>query len=67
MQSNPSFQFDENGKKVPIKLEKYKRSTCSEKVTDKVQEVLECFERHGGLYAYVTIKKMIPKYDSAVF
>jgi hypothetical protein len=32
-----------------------------------IQEILEYFERHGGLYAFVTIKKMIPRYESALF
>jgi hypothetical protein len=32
-----------------------------------IQDMLEYFERHGGLYAFVTIKKMIPRYESALF
>lgn len=32
-----------------------------------VQRILEYFETHGGLYGYVTIKKMIPRYESVSF
>lgn len=64
---NPSFKLDESGKVVPIKLAVYKRATNTVNVYGAVQELLEYFEKHGGLYAYVTIKKMMPKYDSAVF
>ena len=32
-----------------------------------VQSVLEYFERHGGLYAFVTIKKLLPRYESVMF
>ena len=32
-----------------------------------VQSVLEYFERHGGLYAFLTIKKLLPRYESVMF
>jgi len=50
-----------------MKLAAYKKITHKADIGELVQEVLEYFERHGGLYALITIKKMIPKYDSAVF
>ena len=32
-----------------------------------INNLLEYFEKHGGLYAFVTIKKLIPRYESALF
>ena len=36
-------------------------------IAQMVQDVLAFWERNGGILAYVTIKKMIPKYESCVF
>lgn len=57
-----------SGPKPFVKLENMK--PCGRNVIDiaaLVQRILEYFETHGGLYGYVTIKKMIPRYESVSF
>mmetsp|Transcript_998 Transcript_998/g.1793 ORF Transcript_998/g.1793 Transcript_998/m.1793 type:complete len:154 (-) Transcript_998:3-464(-) len=56
--------LDGNKKKV-VKLIDLRRNPVD--VGQLVQDTLEYFERHGGLFAYSTIKKMIPKYESCLF
>lgn len=48
-----------------VKLVDLKRQNVN--IGQLVQTMLEYFERHGGLYAYVTIKKLMPKYESCLF
>ena len=48
-----------------VKLINLKRNVVD--ISALVQETLEYFEKHGGLMAYVTIKKMIPRYESCKF
>jgi len=48
-----------------VKLQDLKRNVVD--IEDLIQETLEYFEKHGGLMAFVTIKKMIPRYESCMF
>ena len=50
-----------------MKLEEIKKIRDVPDIEQLCQEVLEYWERNGGILAYVTIKKMIPKYESCVF
>jgi hypothetical protein len=53
------------GDKKIVKLINLKRNVVD--MSALVQETLEYFEKHGGLMAYVTIKKLIPRYESCKF
>lgn len=55
--------FTPDGK--PIKLVNVVRNPVD--IGALIQETLEYFEKHGGLMAYVTIKKLIPRYESCKF
>jgi len=50
-----------------VKLVDLKRSLDKPDLGALIQNILEYFERHGGLHALVTIKKMIPHYESVMF
>ena len=48
-----------------VKLANLRRNVVD--MSALVQSLLEYLERHGGLYAYITIKKLIPRYESVLF
>jgi hypothetical protein len=54
-----------NSENKLLKLSDLKRNKVD--IEALVQETLEYFEKHGGLMAYVTIKKMNPRYESCMF
>jgi len=65
MKFNPQLRRRANSQKKFVKLVDLKRNVVD--IEALVQETLEHFEKHGGIMAYVTIKKMNPRYESCMF
>jgi hypothetical protein len=50
-----------------MKLVELKKTIRTVDIEELIQKLLEYWSKHGGLYAYITIKKLIPKYESGIF
>ena len=62
----PKSSVLEQRTRPPKKLVDLKRTKPGQ-MSELIMEVLEYFEKHGGMYAFVTIKKLMPRYESTLF
>jgi hypothetical protein len=58
--------LEQRTRKPPVKLVMLNRTKPGQ-MAELIMEVLAYFERHGGMYAFVTIKKLMPRYESVLF
>jgi hypothetical protein len=58
--------MEQRTRKPPVKLALLNRTKPGQ-MSELIMEILEYFERHGGMYAFVTIKKLMPRYESVLF